>query len=525
MKTRKVILLLSAIVAAVVCADAQSITTTYSYAWKYDTVYKNQTGTQDYAYTGSYQTYAASAGTYKLEVWGAQGGYRSSSSYGGAGGYSVGSLTLTAPVTLYIYVGGSGNTGGTNGGFNGGGMRATYAGGGGGTDMRINGTTWYHRVIVAGGGGSCGASSYGGFNNYGYGGGTNGGSPYNGCGTEYGYGTQTGNSYSTNTSYTDKNTGSQAGGFGFGGYGAYYASGYGGAGGGGWYGGGGCYPDGSVDDDGGGGGGSGYVYTSSTASYYPAGCMLNSSYYLTNAQTIAGNTSFPSTITGTNETGHSGNGYARITYTYKVIDHIDSTVNHIYVTTTITDFVCKNGVYNQYGFTINGQTLTSGVHTFTNHFSYGNTDSTVCLNITIRPDPTTFEEIEAPYSYTWPVNGITYTESGIYSYSTVTQDGCDSTVILALTIYDPTIGIGENVDFQDVIVKPNPAQDYIDIITEVASAVDLTVYNIYGQACLTKQLTERETRVSLSALPVGTYFLRFGEAGKKFKTHKIIKTE
>ena len=75
--------------------------------------------------------------------------------------------------------------------------------------------------------------------------------------------------------------------------------------GGGWYGGG-------SGNAGSGGGGSGYVYTSATASNYPSGCLLNSSYYLTNAATYAGNTSFVSP-TGGNETGHSGNGYARIT--------------------------------------------------------------------------------------------------------------------------------------------------------------------------------------------------------------------
>ena len=48
-----------------------------------------------------------------------------------------------------------------------------------------------------------------------------------------------------------------------------------------------------------GGGGSGYVYTSSTASQYPSGCLLNSSYYLTNASTT-GNS-------------RSGNGYSTIT--------------------------------------------------------------------------------------------------------------------------------------------------------------------------------------------------------------------
>ena len=76
-----------------------------------------------------------------------------------------------------------------------------------------------------------------------------------------------------------------------------------GGGGGGWYGGGGGHA---------GGGGSGYVYTSSTASNYPSGCQLNSSYYLTDAQTIAGDVSFPAPNGGT-ETGHIGNGFARIT--------------------------------------------------------------------------------------------------------------------------------------------------------------------------------------------------------------------
>lgn len=94
-------------------------------------------------------------------------------------------------------------------------------------------------------------------------------------------------------------------GFGSGGY-CGSSSTYGEGGGGGWYGGG----AGSADADG--GGGSGYVYTSSTASNYPSGCLLNSSYYLTDAQTIAGNTAFTSP-TGTNETGHTGNGYIRIT--------------------------------------------------------------------------------------------------------------------------------------------------------------------------------------------------------------------
>ena len=271
----------------------------------------------NFDYTGAVQTVTLPKGTYKLECWGAQGGYRSNSSYGGKGGYSTGTLTLTQKTTIYIYVGGSGNsvTSASNsiypGGFNGGGYRYNYKGGGGATDIRIGSASLYARVIVAGGGGSDGSSGCSG----GYAGGVSGARGNFGCGS-YGYGGSQTASYSSlsaiNSQGTTNSSSNCAAGFGFGGFGCYYASGYGGAGGGGWYGGQGTYPDSSGDDDGGGGGGSGYVYTSATASNYPSGCLLNSSYYLSAAKTIAGNTSFTSP-TGSSETGHSGNGYCRIT--------------------------------------------------------------------------------------------------------------------------------------------------------------------------------------------------------------------
>lgn len=284
-----------------------------------DTIYlSSNSDVIDFDYTGAVQSVTLNAGTYTLECWGAQGGYRSSSSYGGAGGYSIGTLSLSSKTTLYIYVGGSGNSvtsanssGYYPGGFNGGGYRNTYKGGGGATDIRIGTDSLYSRVIVAGGGGSDGSSSQSG----GYAGGTSGARGSFGYGS-YGYGGNQTATYSSLNAIasqgTNNNSSDCAAGFGFGGFGCYSLSGYGGAGGGGWYGGQGTYPDGSGDDDGGGGGGSGYVYTSSTAKNYPQGCLLNSSYYLTDAQTIAGNQAFTSPE-GTSETGHSGNGFCRIT--------------------------------------------------------------------------------------------------------------------------------------------------------------------------------------------------------------------
>lgn len=263
-------------------------------------------------YSGAAIMLSLPKGTYKLEVWGAEGGYRSSSSYSGKGGYSCGTINLSTVTTIYCYAGGSGRTGGTSGGFNGGGKRYSHYGGGGASDIRLLVDDLLARVIVAGGGGSDGATNKAG----GYGGGTSGQSRTENYGTGGYGGTQTGVSSSSwqttaqSTSTTTKD-GAYAG-FGFGGNGIYRSSGRGGAGGGGWYGGSGVYPDSSGDDDRGGGGGSGYVYTSNSASNYPSGCLLNSEYYLTDTQLLSGNTSFLSP-TGSLETGHYGNGYVRIT--------------------------------------------------------------------------------------------------------------------------------------------------------------------------------------------------------------------
>ena len=88
-------------------------------------------GSKNFNYTGDVQTFNACAGrTYKLEVWGAQGGYYSSASYGGKGAKAQGDFTLSSATTLYIYVGGDGsNHSGYNGGGTGNSTYKTYGGG------------------------------------------------------------------------------------------------------------------------------------------------------------------------------------------------------------------------------------------------------------------------------------------------------------------------------------------------------------------------------------------------------------
>lgn len=230
-----------------------------------------------YSYNGGVQSFTAPvAGTYLLQVWGAQGGNAGPGGnteavgYGGYGGYAKGNIALTKGQTIYICIGGMGSVvdyyngggygsvpggGGYNGGGNGcgtvfNGYATNSAGGGGATHIAKNTNRGLLKnyasykseiLIVAGGGGGSFMGDSGGA-----GGGTSGGGNY--PGTQSGAG------------YTDTSNGWQsAGGFG---YGASYTGntdddgdrGGGSGSGGGWYGGG-----GGLTYQTNGAGGSGYI--------------------------------------------------------------------------------------------------------------------------------------------------------------------------------------------------------------------------------------------------------------------------
>jgi hypothetical protein len=274
-----------------------------------------------FSYTGSPQNFTSNeGGSYKLEVWGGQGGNASCSVVieGGKGGYSVGVYFLQPKQTIYIYVGGegesgsqgsSGNTkyGGWNGGGNalsdGGNENANYqsilhGGGGGGTDIRLTLNTEYQdRLIVAGGGAGSGGepssnSLYRNSAKPGDGGGINGtGSflnTYDGQRIGGGGGTQTsggsGGTYFSNIG--------QQGVFGIGGNSTTTIDNYYPGGGGGGY-------DGGCP----GGGGSGYI-----------GGFFNQTIFNIIPITISGDQEIPNPL-NPKETiiGNSGPGYAQIT--------------------------------------------------------------------------------------------------------------------------------------------------------------------------------------------------------------------
>ena len=269
-------------VITLIYSNGTTFSTTISGTWKAGNVYTYQLSKSvvyNFDYTGNVQTFTVPyTGTYKLEVWGAQGGS------GGYGGYSYGNIKLNQNAILYIYIGGYEvfktfkSVYGAYNTYNGGGIGD--AAGGGATHISTtnrgelkNYAPYQDEVIiVAGGGGGLEWAGKGG----------DGGGQTGSNGSSTGSVSATGGSQisgGVSTAYLNETATIVNGSFGQGGYGYNSNTDYGAGGGGGWYGGGGTSYSGA------GGGGSGHLGSS----------------------LVSGTTGMRNGI-------RSGDGYARITF-------------------------------------------------------------------------------------------------------------------------------------------------------------------------------------------------------------------
>lgn len=99
----------------------------------------------------------------------------------------------------------------------------------------------------------------------------------------------------------------------------------------------------------------------------------------------------------------------------------------------IYDTVCQGSTYNSYGFTLGAQeTAEVGEIVRTQTLAVAGCESEITLFLTVVPHDTVYLEQTANESFVW--NGVTYTEEGIYTQYFNNQNGCDSTVILTLTL-------------------------------------------------------------------------------------------
>ncbi len=134
------------------------------------------------------------------------------------------------------------------------------------------------------------------------------------------------------------------------------------------------------------------------------------------------------------------------------------------VQTTMLDVTtCANE-----GYPFNGQILTnSGTYT-TQLTGLNGCDSTIVLNLTVLPDYTETFQVAICANDTFTFEGGVFTEEGVYAVTYQGANGCDSTLVLELTVlpvavssFDVSVCDGESFEYNGVVLTESGVYEFV----------------------------------------------------------------
>jgi len=129
-------------------------------------------------------------------------------------------------------------------------------------------------------------------------------------------------------------------------------------------------------------------------------------------------------------------------------------------------------------------------------------------------------------AYQWYLNGVaipgatgqnyTPTESGEYTATIVTEDGCIATSLPVFVIISATSKID---NFLSLNLYPNPAKDQITI-EGIENKFTYSIFDFTGKS-LMREITS-EKNISISSLTEGVYVIRIEQDGKVYMTRFVV---
>ncbi len=130
-------------------------------------------------------------------------------------------------------------------------------------------------------------------------------------------------------------------------------------------------------------------------------------------------------------------------------------------------------------------------------------DSIVTFHLTVEPtDSTEFAVTCTDSCYNW--NELSYCATGDYTQTFQNGYGCDSVVTLHLTI---AVGIDGHDGF-NIVLYPNPAKEFINVQCTMNNVQSVEVFDVFGKLITTTNDIDNPTRINVSGLANGMYFVR-----------------
>jgi hypothetical protein len=149
--------------------------------------------------------------------------------------------------------------------------------------------------------------------------------------------------------------------------------------------------------------------------------------------------------------------------------------------------------------------------TTTTTYQVNGTDANGCAGtdqVTVVVNPTATTVLNEVTLGNYTLNGQTYTQSGTYTQTLTSQNGCDSILTLNLSISG--VGIGEdNLAF---ILSPNPSTDFIQVVGNDMEQ-KVVIKDAIGRIVLETTITKMATIISIDKLLPGNYFMEFSLNG------------
>ena len=177
----------------------------------------------------------------------------------------------------------------------------------------------------------------------------------------------------------------------------------------------------------------------------------------------------------------------------------------------ITAAICQGETYTENGFNVSE----AGVYT-QNLQTINGCDSTVTLTLTVNPVYSFTIDATINQGETYHGNGFEVSEAGTYTQNLQTVNGCDSVIVLELTVNSSLGDVVANTI--EVALYPNPAENYTVLkVQGLKEQTKVVLFDVRGRKLREFDLSAgtESVRLDLRDLPSGVYTLMIGNTTKK----------